>query len=108
MDMCLLEYFIVVAEAENLGSAATRLNMPTASLAEHLSVLEDELGLMLFRQTFPGIELTAAGSTFLPHARLIMAEVEAAKRNIRKIVQLSERTRRWAGLYKIFQDSPTA
>lgn len=108
MDVYLVNDFVVVAQSENIESAATRLDMPITMLAERLSVLQNELGLVLFRQTPSGIELSAAGATFLPHARLIMAEVEAATQDIRQIVRLSERPRRWARLYRIFQDTTVA
>lgn len=108
MDVCLLYYFLVLAEEGNMESAASRLGMPIATLADHLSVLEDELGLVLFSHDISGmVVLTPAGSAFLPYVRKIVEEVEAAKREIDLIGRLSSRTRRWARLFRLSQDTPT-
>jgi hypothetical protein len=105
MDVCLLNYFIVLAEEKNLELSAIRLNMQNERLVQHMSVLENELGLGLFRHSRSGVELTPAGESFLRFARLIMAEAETTQEDGWLIDRLSERTQRWAGLYRIVRNT---
>jgi DNA-binding transcriptional LysR family regulator len=56
-----------------------RLHAPLPSLRRQIRDLEFEVGAKLFIPSVCGIELTAAGRVFLDHARLALAQVEAAK-----------------------------
>ena len=48
------------------------------SLSGQMRDLEDEVGVQLFARSVRGVELTPAGRAFLDHARLALAQVEAA------------------------------
>jgi LysR family hca operon transcriptional activator len=48
------------------------------SLSRQIRDLEYQVGVQLMSRSVHGIELTAAGRTFLDHARLALAQVEAA------------------------------
>jgi LysR family transcriptional regulator, hca operon transcriptional activator len=48
------------------------------SLSRQMRELEIEVGAELMTRSAHGIELTAAGKVFLDHARLALAQVEAA------------------------------
>ena len=50
-----------------------------ASLSRQIRDLEYEVGLPLLTRSVRGVEMTAAGRAFLEHARLALAQVEAAK-----------------------------
>lgn len=91
MDLRHLRYFIAVAEEGSLTLAAEkRLHTAQPSLSRQMRDLELEIGVPLMTRVARGIELTSAGRTFLDHARLALAQVEAA----------GDAARRSAGLAK--------
>jgi LysR family hca operon transcriptional activator len=79
MELRHLRYFVAVADAGSLTVAAARkLHTSQPSLSRQIRDLEDEIGTQLLTRGVRGIELTAAGRTFLDHARLVLSQVEAA------------------------------
>jgi len=79
MELRHLRYFVAVAEAGSLTVAAERrLHTAQPSLSRQIRDLEYEVGAQLMIRSAHGIELTAAGRVFLDHARLALAQVEAA------------------------------
>jgi LysR family hca operon transcriptional activator len=79
MELRHLRYFVAVADAGSLTVAAARkLHTSQPSLSRQIRYLEDEVGTQLLTRGARGIELTAAGRTFLDHARLVLSQVEAA------------------------------
>lgn len=88
MELRHLRYFIAVAEEGSLKLAAEkRLHTAQPSLSRQIRDLEDEVGTPLLQRSVRGIELTAAGRTFLDHARLSVAQAEAALESARRIAQ---------------------
>jgi LysR family transcriptional regulator, hca operon transcriptional activator len=81
-----LRYFVAVAEAGSLTVAAKqRLHTSQPSLSRQIRDLEDEVGARLLMRRARGIELTPAGRAFLEHARLVLAQVEAAGQAARRV-----------------------
>jgi LysR family transcriptional regulator, hca operon transcriptional activator len=79
MELRHLRYFVAVAEEGSLSLAAERrLHTAQPSLSRQMRDLETEVGVLLFARSVRGIELTPAGRAFLDHARLALAQVEAA------------------------------
>src|SRR5256885_16842553 len=79
MELRHLRYFVAVAEEGSLTLAAEkRLHTAQPSLSRQIRDLEYEVGVSLMSRSVHGIELTAAGRAFLDHARLALAQVEAA------------------------------
>ncbi|GLS23857.1 transcriptional regulator [Labrys miyagiensis] len=79
MELRHLRYFIAVAEEGSLTLAAEkRLHTAQPSLSRQIRDLEYEVGVPLMSRSVHGIELTAAGKAFLEHARLALAQTEAA------------------------------
>src|SRR5882757_9300094 len=79
MELRHLRYFVAVAEEGNLTVAAKRrLHTAQPSLGRQIRDLEYEIGVQLLTRSARGVELTAAGRVFLDHARLALAQVEAA------------------------------
>src|SRR6516162_8330812 len=75
---CRLRYFVAVAEEGSLTNAAERrLHTAQPSLSRQIRDLELEVGVQLLERTARGISLTAAGRTFLDHARLALLQVDA-------------------------------
>ena len=85
MELRHLRYFVAVAEEGSLTVAATRrLHTAQPSLSRQIRDLEHEVGVALMTRNARGIELTAAGRAFLDHARLALAQVEAAREAARR------------------------
>jgi LysR family hca operon transcriptional activator len=88
MELRHLRYFVAVAETGSLTEAAgKRLYTSQPSLSRQLKDLEAEVGAELFVRGPRGIALTRAGTAFLDHARLALAQageaVAAARRAAR-------------------------
>jgi LysR family hca operon transcriptional activator len=85
MELRHLRYFIAVAEEGSLTVAAKqRLHTAQPSLSRQIRDLEYQVGAQLLIRSVHGIELTAAGKAFLDHARLALAQAEAAVQAARK------------------------
>lgn len=85
MELRHLRYFVAVAEEGSLTAAAEkRLFTAQPSLSRQIQALEDEVGVLLLSRSGKGVELTAAGKVFLEHARIVLAQVEAAGRAARE------------------------
>jgi len=81
-----LRFFVAVAEAGSLTLAAEkRLHTSQPSLSRQMRDLEIEVGAQLMTRSGRGIELTPAGRTFLDHAILALAQVEAAGTAARRV-----------------------
>jgi DNA-binding transcriptional LysR family regulator len=75
-DVADLQLFLSVVEAGSLtrGAQALRLSLPSAS--ERIGAMEDELGAQLLERTSRGVRTTSAGDALVPHARVILFQVE--------------------------------
>jgi LysR family hca operon transcriptional activator len=88
MELRHLRYFVAVAEEGSLTLAAgKRLHTAQPSLSRQIRDLEYEVGVQLMSRSVHGIELTAAGRAFLDHARLALAQAEAAVEAARRAAQ---------------------
>jgi LysR family hca operon transcriptional activator len=88
MELRHLRYFVAVAEEGSLTVAAKRrLHTAQPSLSRQIRDLEYEVGAQLVIRSAHGIELTAAGRVFLDHARLALAQVDAAREAARRAAQ---------------------
>jgi LysR family hca operon transcriptional activator len=91
MELRHLRYFIAVAEEGSLTVAAERrLHTAQPSLSRQIRDLEYEVGVELLTRSARGIALTAAGRAFLDHARLTLAQAEAAVEAARRAAQPSK------------------
>jgi len=88
MELRHLRYFIAVAETGSLTEAAERrLHTSQPSLSRQIRDLEVEVGVELLSRGAQGVELTASGRAFLDHARLALAQVEAAREAARRAAE---------------------
>ena len=93
MELRHLRYFIAVVEEGSLTTAAEkRLHTSQPSLSRQMRDLEDEVGADLLSRSVHGVELTAAGQAFLDHARLALAQVDAAVEAARRAAQPGKQT----------------
>ena len=84
MDIRQLKYFITVAEEQNIGRAAAVLHISQPPLTRQIKALEDELGVLLFKRTHWGVELTQAGESLLDQARNIRSQVDLVKEQAKR------------------------
>ncbi|MEK6347038.1 MAG: LysR substrate-binding domain-containing protein [Burkholderia sp.] len=85
MELRHLRYFIAVAEAGSLTEAAEkRLHTSQPSLSRQIRDLEEQVGVELLNRSARGVELTEAGKAFIDHARLALAQVDAAVTSARR------------------------
>lgn len=89
METHQLRYFLAVAQAGRFTQAAIACAVSQPSLSIQIAKLEDELGGPLFERTRKGTRLTARGESFLPRARAIWAEMEAAHRDAESLAGLT-------------------
>jgi LysR family hca operon transcriptional activator len=88
MELRHLRYFVAVVEAGSLTEAAEKkLHTSQPSLSRQIRDLEYQVGVELLTRTASGVVPTAAGRAFLDHARLALAQVEAAREAARRAAQ---------------------
>src|SRR5882724_11709807 len=93
MELRHLRYFVAVAEEGSMTVAAERrLHTAQPSLSRQIRDLEYEVGAQLMTRSARGIALTAAGRVFLDHARLALAQVEAARDAARRAAEPTKST----------------
>lgn len=86
MELRHLRYFVAVAEEGSLLNAAERrLHTSQPSLSRQIRDLETEVGVPLLERQPRGMTLTPAGKIFLDHARLAIAQAEAALQGARRV-----------------------
>jgi DNA-binding transcriptional LysR family regulator len=69
--------FLRAAETLSFSEAAKQLHMSQPTVSHHIKVLENELGVMLFKRTNTGLELTEAGKVTLPWARRLLHDTNS-------------------------------
>jgi DNA-binding transcriptional LysR family regulator len=74
-----LRVFIAVAERQHMTRASAALNLAQSAVSAAIASLEERHGAKLFHRVGRGIELTEAGTLFLPEARAVLARTEAAE-----------------------------
>jgi LysR family hca operon transcriptional activator len=85
MELRHLRYFVAVAEEGSFTQAAEhRLHTAQPSLSRQIRDLENDLGVQLIIRGPRGMELTPPGRIFFDHARLILAQVDAATEATRR------------------------
>ena len=86
MELRHLRYFVAIAETGSFTAAAEqKLHTAQPSLSRQIRDLEAEVGVPLLTRGAHGARLTAAGRAFLDHARMVLAQVEAATQAARRV-----------------------
>lgn len=79
MNLNDLRYFSAIIEAGSLSGAARSLGVTKSLLSQHLSQLEQTLGISLIQRTTRRMEITALGQEFHRRCLSVLAEVERAQ-----------------------------
>lgn len=78
MDTESVRLFVLAAEKLNISAAGRDLNMAPAVASARLAKLERKLGADLLRRSTRKVALSLEGAEFLPYAREILAQEDAA------------------------------
>lgn len=88
MELHHLRYFVAVAREGSFTKAAQLHHMAQPSLSQQIRRLEEQLGAPLFDRTGGRVRLTPVGEALLPRAERILADVEAASREVQEFLGL--------------------
>ncbi len=95
MDINEIRSFVAVADRLGFSPAAELLGITCSALTRRVQRLEATLGSALFERNTRHVALSAAGRTFLPKARSIVEELDAA------VSAIQEDARNRAGLLAV-------
>ncbi|MCR8723370.1 LysR family transcriptional regulator [Frigidibacter sp. ROC022] len=79
MDTDSLRLFVMAAERLNISAAGRELGLAPAVASARLAKLENELEVELLHRTTRKVTLSLEGADFLPYAREILAQADAAR-----------------------------
>lgn len=84
MNLKQLEVFVAVAETGSFSKGAELSCITQSTVSQHISALENQLGLRLLDRTGKGAFPTPAGKMLLKLARQVMADVERIELELRQ------------------------
>lgn len=82
VEIAHLRAFLAVAELGGFGRAARSLKVSQPALSARIRDLERKVGVTLFDRTTRRVDLSPAGREFLPQARKLLDDLEAAVRGL--------------------------
>lgn len=85
MELRQIEYFLKIAEFENITQAAEALHMSQPPLTRQLQALEAELGTALFIREKKRLHITEAGRFFRQQGEQILTLAEKTKDQVRQM-----------------------
>ena len=83
MELRRLRYFLRIAAEGSLGKASRALGVAQPALGRHVQMLEEELGVKLFRRVAKGMQLTDEGEYLKEALKHPIEQVNTALRNVR-------------------------
>ncbi|WP_338476719.1 transcriptional regulator CynR [Pseudomonas khavaziana] len=84
-----IRYLLAVAEHRNFTRAAEALHVSQPTLSQQIKQLEESLGAPLLDRSGRSISLTDAGQAYVRFARLALQDLQAGKRAIHDVQDLS-------------------
>lgn len=91
-----LRYLLAVADHGGFTRAAEALHVSQPTLSQQIRQLEETLGVSLFDRTSRTVKPTDAGEAYIECARRVLVELEAGKRALHDVKDLSRGTLRLA------------
>ncbi|MBM7128852.1 transcriptional regulator CynR [Dyella mobilis] len=84
-----IKYFLAVVEHGGFTRAAAALHVSQPALSQQIRQLEESLGATLFDRTGRQVRLTDAGKEYTLHARRALLDLDAGKRALHDVQDLS-------------------
>jgi DNA-binding transcriptional LysR family regulator len=81
-DLNDVKFFVAVAENQGFSAAARMLNLPKSSVSRRITNLEARLGVRLIERSTRSLRLTEVGTSFYERCRAILADLDAAEREV--------------------------
>lgn len=78
MDTNALRLFVLAADKLNISAAGSQLGMAPSVASSKLAKLEKQMGAELLHRSTRQVSLSLEGSDFLPYAREMLAQEDAA------------------------------
>ncbi|PPA00872.1 transcriptional regulator CynR, partial [Pseudomonas sp. MWU12-2312b] len=91
-----LRYLLAVADHGGFTRAAEALHVSQPTLSQQIRQLEEALGVSLFDRTSRTVKPTDAGQAYIECARRVLVELEAGKRALHDVKDLSRGSLRLA------------
>ncbi len=82
MNISQLKTFVTVIELGSFSEAARAMGISQPAVTMQIQALESDVGATLLDRRYRRVDLTEAGAALLPHAREVLAELEAARGDI--------------------------
>ena len=80
-----LEYFCAVVEEKSVSAAARRLHVAQPPISRQIALLEQELGVVLFRRGNKGMLLTEAGESLYQQGKAYVSDMEHLAERVRSL-----------------------
>jgi DNA-binding transcriptional LysR family regulator len=81
-DLNDVQFFAAVVENQGFSAAARNLNLPKSSVSRRIASLEARLGVRLIERSTRSLRLTEVGVSFYERCRAILADLDAAEREV--------------------------
>lgn len=81
-DLNDVQFFAAVVENQGFSAAARTLNLPKSSVSRRVANLEARLGVRLIERSTRSLRLTEVGVSFYERCRAILADLDAAEREV--------------------------
>ena len=91
-----IRYLIAIEDQGSFTRASEALHVSQPTLSQQIKQLEESLGVQLFDRTSRSVKPTDAGRVYIQYARRALQELEAGKRAIHDVRDLSRGTLRLA------------
>lgn len=85
MNLSQIRAFVMVVECGSFSAAARQMSVSQPAVTMQIQALEADLGVTLFDRAYRRVDLTEAGEALLPHARAVLAEIEAAREGLTRL-----------------------
>lgn len=92
VDPNLFETFMTVANVGKVAQAAVQMNLSQPAVTAKVRKLEAQLGVILFKRSAHGVELTAKGQQFYDQIRLLWHDLDGAIQKLSEQVPSGELT----------------
>lgn len=96
-DLRRMVIFAHVVETRSFAAAARRLGIARSAVSRHIALLEESTGVRLLNRTTRSMSLTEAGEAYYRSCARILAEAEAATRQLNQLRDAPSGTLKVAG-----------